>query len=61
MHNELSAEGSQAVALIVREELARRRLSRQWLADQARVSLSTLEKALVGSRPFTLTTVVRLE
>src|SRR3954452_2175454 len=61
MYNELSTEGSQAVALLVREELARRRLSRQWLADQAKVSLSTLEKALAGSRPFTLATVVRLE
>ncbi|HEX6741321.1 MAG TPA: helix-turn-helix transcriptional regulator [Sphingomicrobium sp.] len=61
MHNELSVEGSKAVALIVREELARRRLSRQWLADAAKVSLSTLEKALAGSRPFTLATVVRLE
>ena len=61
MHNELSAEGSENVALVVREELARRRLSRQWLADEARVSLSTLEKALAGSRPFTLATVVRLE
>jgi hypothetical protein len=61
MHSELSTEGSQAVALLVREELARRRLSRQWLADEARVSLSTLEKALAGSRPFTLATVVRLE
>lgn len=61
MHNELSAEGSSSVAMIVREELARRRLSRQWLADEARVSLSTLEKALAGSRPFTLATVVRLE
>jgi hypothetical protein len=61
MTNELSVEGSEAVALIVREELARRRLSRQWLADQAKVSLSTLEKALAGSRPFTLATVVRLE
>ena len=59
--NELTNEGSEAVALIVREELARRRLSRQWLADQARVSLSTLEKALAGRRPFTLATVVRLE
>lgn len=49
------------VALVVREELARRRLSRQWLADEARVSLSTLEKALAGRRPFTLATVVRLE
>jgi hypothetical protein len=61
MHSELSAEGSESVALVVREELARRRLSRQWLADEAKVSLSTLEKALAGSRPFTLATVVRLE
>ena len=61
MHGELSVEGSESVALVVREELARRRLSRQWLADQAKVSLSTLEKALAGRRPFTLATVVRLE
>jgi transcriptional regulator with XRE-family HTH domain len=61
MHGELTLEGSESVALVVREELARRRLSRQWLADEARVSLSTLEKALAGSRPFTLATVVRLE
>ena len=47
--------------MLVREELARRRLSRQWLADEARVSLSTLEKALAGRRPFTLATVVRIE
>lgn len=61
MHGELSNEGSASVAMVVREELARRRLSRQWLADEAKVSLSTLEKALAGSRPFTLATVVRLE
>ena len=61
MQGELSVEGSQSVALTVREELARRRLSRQWLADEAKVSLSTLEKALAGRRPFTLATVVRLE
>jgi len=60
-HSELSVEGSESVALLVREELARRRLSRQWLADEARVSLSTLEKALAGRRPFTLATVVRIE
>jgi hypothetical protein len=47
--------------MVVREELARRRLSRQWLADEAKVSLSTLEKALAGRRPFTLATVIRLE
>ena len=61
MHGELSVEGSESVALVVREQLARRRLSRQWLADEAKVSLSTLEKALAGRRPFTLATVVRLE
>lgn len=61
MQGELSVEGSESVALVVREELARRRQSRQWLADEARVSLSTLEKALAGRRPFTLATVVRLE
>src|SRR4051794_41754708 len=61
MQSELTLESSESVALVVREELARRRLSRQWLAHQARVSLSTLEKALAGRRPFTLATVVRLE
>ncbi|MGE4323180.1 MAG: helix-turn-helix domain-containing protein [Sphingobium sp.] len=45
----------------LREELARRRMSRQALADMARISLSTLEKALSGSRPFTLATMVRIE
>jgi transcriptional regulator with XRE-family HTH domain len=54
-------EESGVTALRIREELARRRLSRQWLADEAKVSLSTLEKALSGQRPFTLSTVVRLE
>ena len=61
MHNELTYESSETVAFTVREELARRRLSRQWLADEAKVSLSTLEKALAGRRSFTLATVVRLE
>jgi plasmid maintenance system antidote protein VapI len=61
MNAELSAEGSESVAWVVREELARRRISRQWLADEAKVSLSTLEKALAGRRPFTLATVIRLE
>lgn len=61
MHDEIDAGQSDAVALKVREELARRRLSRQWLADEARISISTLEKALAGRRRFTLGTVVRLE
>jgi transcriptional regulator with XRE-family HTH domain len=58
---ELREVESEAVALLLREELARRRISRQALADMARISLSTLEKALSGSRPFTLATVVRIE
>jgi len=57
----LSDVQTEAVARAVREELARRRMSRQQLADAAKLSLSTLEKALAGQRPFTLATVVRLE
>ena len=45
----------------VREQLARRRISRQGLADMAKISLSTLEKSLSGTRPFTLATTTRLE
>lgn len=58
---ETTTHPSDRVAEAVREELARKRLSRQWLADRARISLSTLEKALAGRRPFTLATIVRLE
>lgn len=54
-------EDSGDIARKVREELARRRISRQALADMARISISTLEKALGGSRSFTLATVIRLE
>jgi len=58
---QLSAEQSRSVAALVREEIARRRISRQHLADQAKISISTLEKALAGRRPFTLATTIRLE
>ena len=50
-----------AVAFRLREEIARRRLSRARLAESARLSVSTLEKALSGRRRFTLATIVRLE
>ena len=36
-------------------------MSRQRLADEAKISISTLEKALSGRRPFTLATTIRLE
>src|SRR5947208_9050795 len=57
----LSAEHSRHIAGLIREELARRRITRQFLADQAKISISTLEKALSGRRPFTLATTIRLE
>jgi transcriptional regulator with XRE-family HTH domain len=41
--------------------IARRRMSRQQLADKAKLSLSTLEKVLGGRRPLTLATAVRVE
>jgi transcriptional regulator with XRE-family HTH domain len=58
---QLSDEQSRHVAATIREELARRRISRQRLAEEAKISISTLEKALGGRRPFTLATMVRLE
>ncbi len=45
----------------IREEIARRRMSRQELAALAKISVSTLEKALAGTRPFTLASVIRIE
>src|SRR5437870_13241859 len=57
----LSDDQSRSVAGQIREALARRRISRQLLADQAKISISTLEKALSGRRPFTLATTIRLE
>ena len=59
--HELSESQNRAVATKIREQLARKRMSRQRLADDAKISISTLEKALNGSRPFTLATIVRLE
>jgi transcriptional regulator with XRE-family HTH domain len=59
--DDLSEGESKVIGQAIREELARKRLTRQHLADKAKLSLSTLEKALSGQRPFTLATVVRLE
>ncbi|MBU2582802.1 MAG: helix-turn-helix domain-containing protein [Alphaproteobacteria bacterium] len=58
---QVSNGASLSIALRVREEIARRRITRQQLAVDARISLSTLEKALSGRRPFTIATLVRLE
>jgi transcriptional regulator with XRE-family HTH domain len=58
---ELSEGQSRKIAATIREELARRRMSRQQIAEKAKLSISTLEKVLGGSRPFTLATTVRLE
>jgi transcriptional regulator with XRE-family HTH domain len=62
LHEEwLDERRTEEIAHKVREELARRRISRQTLASLARISVSTLEKALSGRRSFTLATVIRLE
>ncbi|WP_213291017.1 helix-turn-helix transcriptional regulator [Bradyrhizobium sp. sGM-13] len=58
---QLSAEQCRQIADTIREKIARRRISRQSLAELAKLSLSTLEKVLGGRRPFTLATTVRLE
>jgi transcriptional regulator with XRE-family HTH domain len=58
---EFSGEQSRQIAVLIREEIARRRMSRQQLADKAKLSLSTLEKVLGGRRLLTLATAVRVE
>ncbi len=45
----------------LKEEIARRRMSRAGLADKAKISLSSLEKGLSGQRSFTDQTLIRLE
>jgi transcriptional regulator with XRE-family HTH domain len=57
----LSSEDVETIIARIREELARRRISRQRLADDARISVSTLEKVLSGRRAITLATLLRLE
>jgi transcriptional regulator with XRE-family HTH domain len=57
----LSGAQSRLIADHIREELARRRISRKGLAERAKISISTLEKTLSGSRPLTLATMIRLE
>jgi transcriptional regulator with XRE-family HTH domain len=49
------------IIMRLREELARRRMSRATLANNAKISLSSLEKALSGQRPLTDQALVRLE
>jgi len=58
---DLPAGQSRAVASAVREALARLGLSRQALAEKARIGLDTLETALSGGRPFTMSATLRLE
>ncbi len=49
------------VAVMVKEALARHRMSRAALADKAKISLSALEKGLSGQRPLSVSSVIRLE
>ena len=49
------------VSLLIKEELAKKRMSRATLAVEARISLSALEKGLSGRRSFSDTAMVRME
>ncbi len=49
------------VAALIKQELARKRMSRASLAAAAKISLSALEKGLSGQRHFSATTLIRLE
>ena len=58
---DFDADTSARIISKTKEELAHRRISRQMLADTARISLSTLDKMLSRHRPLTLATVIKLE
>ncbi len=49
MHVDVEIEGGEAIALRVREELARRRLSRQWLADEVAGQPVDAREGIVGT------------
>jgi transcriptional regulator with XRE-family HTH domain len=57
----LTTAQNEQIADRIREALARRRISRKTLAGEARISVSTLEKALAGDRAFSLASVMRIE
>lgn len=57
----LTAVQNEQIADRIREALAKRRISRKTLAVEARISVSTLEKAMAGDRPFSLASVMRIE
>ena len=49
------------VALLIKQELAKKRMSRASLAADAKISLSALEKGLSGQRSFSDTAMIRME
>jgi hypothetical protein len=52
---------SEQHSIIIKQELARRRMSRAALANAVKISLSALEKGLSGQRKFTDAVRVRIE
>jgi transcriptional regulator with XRE-family HTH domain len=61
MREIMAGRETSPIAVLIREALARHRMSRATLADKAKISLSALEKGLSGQRPLSETTVIRLE
>jgi transcriptional regulator with XRE-family HTH domain len=56
-----SGTHQQRISDKLKEELARRRMSRAALAYKAKISISSLEKGLSGKRKFTDQTLIRIE
>jgi transcriptional regulator with XRE-family HTH domain len=49
------------IALLIKQELAKKRMSRAALAADAKISLSALEKGLSGQRSFSDSAIIRME
>jgi transcriptional regulator with XRE-family HTH domain len=61
MREVMASRETSPVAVLIKEALARNRMSRASLAADAKISLSALEKGLSGQRGLSESTVIRLE
>jgi hypothetical protein len=61
MREVMASRETSPVAVLIKQELARRRMSRASLAADAKISLSALEKGLSGQRSFSDTAMLRME
>ena len=61
MRDVMATRETSPIAVLIKEVLAKKRMSRASLAAESKISLSALEKGLSGQRSFSDTAVIRME